>query len=225
MEKKLINIPFNGFYNSVHDGLHDDAINDVFSDHETGELIEIPDEWYHHYNGHAFMQAYAPIYLSYFQEYLKDELNIDIQLEFESLKSPKYYNFETDKIYAYISIEDIKKLDDLTNEKDLRDTARARHTSISGFISFHNPDIDTWPKDKSEWCNIKLETLLIAAMKSMECDYIEDGLDDYELMEHAICNGVIDSLLWDTMGDECIKIANEFYELHNKDKTIQGACL
>lgn len=90
-------------------------------------------------------------------EYLS-EFNFLSELAFESLESPKYYNYTNDKIYFTCDldkelfktwlIELISEGEDLF--KAIANEIEERHTSCSGFISFHSNDHKEWIKDLLE---------------------------------------------------------------------------
>jgi hypothetical protein len=214
MEKLLICIPFTGFYESVHNSFIDDSINDLFSDKETGNPLDIPDAFYMtNYCPQETRIEYAREYVKAFQEWLETELELKIGLEFESLSSPKYYNFETDRIFARIDIQDAQTLYDHANGLTLKDVIERRHTSRSGFISFYPNDIAQWGgKNITAYDHNELETILIAAIETIGNDSIDELLSDYDLMEYARCNGVIDDIVWSNMPDNAKAIVNEFEE-------------
>lgn len=203
MENKMsISIPFSGFYESVHSGLIDHEIEQLFADRDTGEEGVIPEAFYlTDYCTKATFEAYAKDYLENFRTWLYLEINLDISLEFEKLYRPRFYNYQTDRIFAFISLEDARKLEVLANPLTLKAVIERRHTSRSGFISFYSNDLATWKsKNLAEYdCN-ELETVLIAAIETAGNDNIEVLLDDHALMEPSTCNGVISSIVWDNMG-------------------------
>lgn len=209
-------IPFSGFYESIHDSFIDHAIEQLFTDHETGEELEIPESFYQtSYCTRATFESYAREYLSAFQHYLKHELEIDISLTFESLESPREYNFSTDRIFAKISLDDIQKLMDCTNQGTLKQVIDKRHTSRSGFHSFYTTDLEEWlEKPLEQWDHNELQTLLIAAMDCMGADS-DEGLDECAIMESSLCNGVIDDIVFSNMSPESQAIVNEFDNVNN----------
>jgi hypothetical protein len=92
----IIQIPFSGFYNSIHNSnIEYELDNGVFTDHATGRIN----------NDRLSELAYDAInrrelYLDYAREYV-DNFNCEfgLNLEFESMKSPKEYNFSTGRIF------------------------------------------------------------------------------------------------------------------------------
>lgn len=166
MEKKLIVIPFYGFYESIHSSNIDDAINSYYDPEGRGEPETMPDDFWEKFNGyHAICNDYSKSYVEHFTDKFNELTGLNIALEYESLKSPKYYNFETDRIYAHISLKDAQSLFDFVNQGQLSATIKEKFTSRSGFISFYSNDVLEWlAKPLAEWDHNELYTLLLAAM-------------------------------------------------------------
>jgi len=80
---------------------------------------------------------YQKTYLNYCKAYLNrlsEELEID--LTFISLDSPKYYNFTTDKIFCSLSNKDFKSLLSTYDTKELFNYIDEQSKSRDGFSSF-----------------------------------------------------------------------------------------
>lgn len=106
-------------------------------------------------------------------------------MQFESLHSPKFYNFQTDIIFAHISTDEIKRIYSLVNKDDFEEVAKEWFTSCPGFISFYSPNIETWG-DIETWDHNQLGALLTAYVGEIE---------EHHLMEGFWCNGGIYDLL------------------------------
>lgn len=212
--KKSICIPFSGFYESAHDGLIDNEIEWLFSDRETGAPLEIPDEFYFtNYCPQETWIAYAREYLENFTAWLKSEFEIDINLEFEELISPREYNFTTDRIFARISLDDCKKLYELAAPLTLKNVIERRHSSRDGFYSFYSNDYDEWKEKPLEsYDHNELETVLIATIETIGNDELDNLLDDWNIMESSLCNDVISDIVWDNMPENARAIVNVFDE-------------
>ena len=137
-------IPFTGFYN--------EPMTDNYN-------FESSEDW-----GKFFLE-FAKGYVQNLNEYIKDETGIDLKLAFESLDSPKEYNFTTDRIFAYADPHHIRRLLNIAENGDevFRKVARERFTSRDGFISSYHVNPDQWTKhwDYNQW-----GTLLLAAMEA-----------------------------------------------------------
>lgn len=194
----VIKIPFQGFYESWY-SQEIDSEEEQFAEYEADTRQEengIPEDQRltaRDYRDILFdvtdyglsYRKIAHSYVDAFSLYLKDELGIDLELKFESMSSPKYYNFETDRIFAYMPVNKIKYLRDLSDGLVLRKVIEERHLSRSGFISFYSADLAEWLElDDDELDHNHLETFLLAAMKS-------NGLkDDWEFdLYSMMCDG------------------------------------
>lgn len=171
-------IPFDGFYESVHGALLDDALDFMCRDN-SGELdSELFERASNAINWRGARELYAA-------EYAKAWANrYDIKLDYKGLLSPREYNFEADEIAVHISLSEAKRIFRQTDKNVLASVAAERHTSRSGFASFTNPDYKAWGTLQF-WSAQQMKTLLIAYAQA-------DGLEDeLELMEYARENGKI----------------------------------
>ena len=163
----LTTLPFSGFYNSEwSDEL--DSVENNFIENEAenddsldeSEISSIVDKCRQY---GTQMQYVAQEYVDYFNEKFKGEFGIDLGLRFESLKSPREYNFSTDIIYAYIDEEVVRRLLDDLEDSKLADMIRERFTSCDGFISFYPNRIEEWKeKPLEEWDYNEVGTILEA---------------------------------------------------------------
>lgn len=220
-----IQIPFEGFYESVIDSIVDDYILSLFDFEGTGDTNLIPENWYNHFSyNDKMLNAICVEYVSRFQEYLSYEHSIDIDLKYKNIESPKYYNFSTDRIFCEISIQDAVKLYNTCKTDVLEQVIKDRHSSRPGFISFYSNDINA-----SCWQNVHdmdhnhLMTVLIAAIISSisETGYVTDRekhfKDHYEpdywtLYEDLSGNGQLDNMIFSNMSKECQDMANQAYD-------------
>lgn len=182
----LTTIPFSGFYHSLHDSSLDDALDQMFSDHATGCTVN------HKLRDRAFEACqWGLVHANYAGAYAKAlAAEFKIALTFEALKSPREYNFETDRIFCEIGLDEVKRLRAETSEKPFRDLARARFTSRSGFISFYSPDVDEWGAIET-WDLNQVGTLLEAYIEEQHGDRF-DQQAELDLMESAMANGRLD---------------------------------
>lgn len=217
-----IKIPFEGLYNSYLDSVIDDYIVSLFDPEGTGDPSLIPDKWHNHF---TYTDKMLKAIGTYHIDCINSVIGHDIELRFDTLESPKYYNYETDKIYAFISRSDIKKLWRNTKPEILKQVIESRHSSGSGFISFYSNDIEsaTWQKSPLEYDGIQLETLLIAyllsdggadistdSMESLESYGI---LSPYDLYEDLNGSGELDFIVFENMPQECINMVNAYYKM------------
>jgi len=198
----LIKLPFEGFYNSIHDSLIDTAVEQLFQD-DHGDTF-IPESFIDEIDYPQVFEDYSKMYIECYQDMLLngDQVSdgIDISLKFESLESPREYNFTTDCIYCEISEADVTRLYNATDSAALSKVAIERHTSRSGFCSFYDPDVSTWDKHVTKWDHNQLETLLIAFA----------DFDQYAIVED--CHEDIDSIVYSSLSDKGAAMVSEFYD-------------
>jgi hypothetical protein len=137
----LTTLPFSGFYCSKWSSELNDVENrfiereaeddDTLDESEIASIVDNCRQY------ETQIEYVAEEYVGYFNEKFKEEFAIDLKLRFESLKSPREYNFSTDIIYAYIDEEVVRHLLDDLDESKLADVVRERFTSCDGFISFY----------------------------------------------------------------------------------------
>ena len=192
---KIINIPFSGFYNSKYSG-ELDAVQERFVEYEVeknpGLNPDIPNEalWHCADYGKAYDHI-ARAYVDHFNQYLIDEYELDLELTFESMRSPKSYNFETNRIFCEISEENVRKLRSAVSDPALRHAIKQRFTSCDGFISSYPNRLEDWPP-LEQWDHNELGTLLVAL------------LDDAEDWDWKIWEGMQDRNVFDVAFDQCV---------------------
>lgn len=133
---------FPGFYNTIFES---DESNEIehFRD-ETGMDIDFDDinfDYQDYFN--RVSQRCCEIV-----ENELNSLNIECDIKFENVVSPKYYNFSNDSINIEIEIDlqDVSKY--LLNHLDLfKDYLRENYTSCSGFISHYSNEAHEWIND------------------------------------------------------------------------------
>lgn len=223
-----IKIPFPGFYCSELESMIDHEIESAFDYEGTGNA-EIPDDFYIKMKYHGIFLAIAELYTEAFQDWLDNEAGIKIGLRFKDMVSPRYYNFETDRLFCEISDQDIMALWRIVDKDILEKLIKERFTSRDGFSSHYQNSLKNtgedyktaWPGNPKTWNHNQLETLLIAAVLSVfdkkeglreERVYFEKyhAPDIYGLMESAACNGYIHNAVWDNVPQACIDMLNEY---------------
>lgn len=196
MKNLIINIPFAGFYESLYSG-ELDSVQERFVEYEVeknpGLNPDIPNEalWHCADYGKAYDHI-ARAYADQFNQYLIDEYELDLDLKFESMQSPREYNFETDRIFCEISEENVRKLRSAVSDPALRHAIKERFTSRSGFISSYPNNLEAWNSDPTTWDHNELGTLLVAL------------LDDDDDWDWKIWERMQDRNVFDTAFDQCV---------------------
>lgn len=134
---KNCNVPFGGFYNSLHSSLIDSMLDNFYSD-EDGNALCYDDLNINYDEIHA---QYIKAYINNLNEFLRDDFEIDVTFHNLRLDSPREYNFTTDKINCNISDLNCKKLINLFKKDNYFLSALRDYTkSYDGYISFYNYD-------------------------------------------------------------------------------------
>ena len=164
---------FRGFYNSIFtpdfnewdlfnnaDLVDKDIVNYCI------ENAEVPQEYY---------DEVAKTYLEHIGNYIVKVVP-NIEMKYKELESPKYYNYETDRIIGtcnYNEIkEDIKSV--LNKYPNIFDFVVKKHfTSYSGFISFYSNNYKEWDFDNLDHNQLMAVMEVLAIVGFMHDNYAE----------------------------------------------------
>ena len=134
----LVKIPFSGFYSSIHGGIIDSALeyeSECYANSGKANDIILDVLNINHYN--KIREELSKVFVEGINELFWYEYDINLDLEFDSLKSPKYYNYSTDEIYCYVDNDKIDELAALLdNENDFIEVLKDKYQSRDGFIVF-----------------------------------------------------------------------------------------
>ena len=157
MEKKLMRLPFPGFYESIiNDAMHT-AMLDWASERAQEDVDEDEDivygDLYGTLNWKIFNTEVAKAYV--------DAVNsvFSFNFEFVEVKSPREYNFETDSLMVNISGDDLLFLAQHVNWEDLADEVYNELKPRSGFMPFYSNNLDDWPALVKDWAPAQLMLL------------------------------------------------------------------
>jgi hypothetical protein len=205
----LTTIPFSGFYESMHDRQIDDALEQMVSDssgcHPVSERIS-SDLWMH---VNTPMVEYTKAFVDSFTALLNGESGLEVKLEWESIKSPRYYNFETDRVFATVSLSDVQAMFRAVDRTILDKVAADSFTSCSGFISHYSPNWRTWGS-MTEWDHNQVGTLVSALVSQFL-----DREWEWNVIEDWNGNGEVDSWVYENLdaeGKRLVKIASYLRE-------------
>ena len=166
---------FSGFYYTIHDG--------VFDSEQEYILEDFPNKTWDDFKWKIDYEGYCKNYVRAVNS------EIDFNLEFRNMWSPREYNFETDEIYCFLNEEDLNKISSALNSETLKKLIKQRFTSRDGFSSFYSNDLDEWnEKNVKEWDVIELGTLLDAWLIDNELNDDENDLD-YQCYDYCQGNG------------------------------------
>jgi hypothetical protein len=224
MNTVSVKVPFSGFYETSHNAVFDGWLEYkqemLMSDHGATleQVRELAKKYWYCIDWQAVRVDYARAYCDNLvalvadvsRQYVtndkgKRELSppFKLQLEFEELKSPRFYNYETDCIYAKIPLAQMEAMLAAIPPEKWREFVREQCTSYDGFISFYPANYDEWDKDLSEWGEARLgmvlEAYLVHILKENSLDFrndINNALSAYELMQDYDSNGHLSDSLW-----------------------------
>lgn len=187
----LTTVPFAGFYCSIHDEGLEYTLARYFDYEGQGDgNSDLIDAARDAIDWRCVHEAYAVEYVAGLRaEY-------DVELAFESLSSPAYYNFETDRVFAHIDRDSLARIAKAIPRDRLRKAVKERFTSRSGFMSHYPADLSSWPARLSDWDHNQIGLLLELYLDQEASGYGSDGLDSfkqYEVMESAFGNGYVEN--------------------------------
>lgn len=170
-------IPFSGFYYSLHDRELDHALEYMFSNDYGTPYSGLIERAFDLVNWRDVHVEYARRFTENFAATFQLET-----LKFAELVSPKFYNFETDRIFCEISLHEVLELFEKVDRTVLEERIRSRFTSYDGFFSHYPNSIDRWPKSVADWDHNEIGTL-IEAWVEQSTDGKYDTSEEYSIME------------------------------------------
>lgn len=198
----LTTIPFSGFYESMHDDQIDQALEQMLSDssgcHAISDRIS-NDIWMH---THTPMAEYSKAFVESFQTLFNAETGLKIAFEYESVRSPREYNFGTDRVFATVSLEDARAMFAKVDREILDKIAEECFTSRSGFSSFYSPDWRSWGS-MEKWDHNQVGTLVAALVSQFMSEEWE-----WNIIEDWSGNGYVDSWVYDNLDAEGKRLVN-----------------
>jgi hypothetical protein len=193
--KTIATIPFQGFYNSLYSYSIENEIEQSLEwyteDYELTEAQrETLSDGYLEKNTSEFYYNVSKDYAEAFIYEIERDTGLSLNARFESMESPREYNFQTDRIFIELPETSAVAFIDyiLANHKEeLEKLIAQRFTSRSGFWSNYDNTLEAWG-DPSEWDYNQLGTCF-EIFEYLEHE-IYDGHDIYE----SISNGLADTL-------------------------------
>jgi hypothetical protein len=173
---KLAVLPrFPGFYESILTSIIDREM-----EYEMQESGDNYDEIEKRFDYGEAMESVARGWVQAFAQ------ETGVPVEFESLKSPRQYNFTTDRVYVLLPESYVIKMREEVDPNTLRSVVEKYFTSCDGFISHYSPDIedDSWKRPVTEWDHNELMALLDAWLTDL-------GHDDWDFEETLSDNPLV----------------------------------
>jgi hypothetical protein len=210
MKRVEIELPFSGFYNSIHGGEGsniDRALEDGFNyNHEIGEDQEVPDIWGADIDYKAIEMEYCEAYTNAFGE------QFDLDLEFVQMTSPKDYNYGTDRAFVTIPLSQINKIRrKVEKHKKWPQYIKDNFTSYDGFWSNYEND-----STHEEWTRPELDECQYGVILKFWLNEIEETYENWReaelwlTQEFEMCN-------WDSIINAHEKIREYLKEENIKE--------
>ena len=121
-------------------------------------------------------------------------------LKYESMSSPREYNFTTDRLFAFGRLQAFRVMLRLARRPEYRDAWAAivsdRHSSRDGFISFYDSDAESWGADIREYDHNQLATLFAFALESCgvwDCGGRRGNDSAWDRLNDSICESMLNT--------------------------------
>jgi len=142
-------------------------------------------------------------------------LTREIPFEYECMQSPRFYNFETNRVFAKMSLSTLQTMLDTLLEQGslLSEVVVSRHRSRSGFCSFYSDDLTEWQaKPLVEWDHNELGTLVCAWVKYQGVENLDEEMDEYGSLYEFCSNAWSSSVDWPKLAALSETLADELLE-------------
>lgn len=148
LNKIEIQLPFSGFYHSIHDSYIDNHIEYELEYLEselgyTDEQLDVIKDRFYDMDYTPIRKAICEHYIHAYNAVFYDEYDIHLDLEYSDLISPKFYNFETDRLYALIDESIYNDVTALVNSEgfiheNFKAMLKDKFKPQSGFMPFQS---------------------------------------------------------------------------------------
>lgn len=167
--KKNILVPFVGFYESVaSDKAENIAFWNFISEkgiQDRDGRLDIPDDLTEAEQTEFWDEFWPKVRTAIHEDIAKDYLHhlgneLDLDLVFESIDSPRYYNYTTDRLFCDAKEDQLISLYNKVDQKILEEMIKENHTSRPGFDSYYSNDIndESWHNpahyDHNQWLTV-----------------------------------------------------------------------
>lgn len=173
----VIEVPFSGFYHSIHD-MHIDNWVDFMLEGDEAEYLGISND---ELSDKLYMMDYSKIrkaicehYINAYNSIFQDNFNINLDLKFSEMTSPQFYNFETDRLYCTIEKSVFDQVVALLDESNIQETLSDKYKSHSGYHVFDSTLQAIQDKDYQRFSSDILEMLLPEQDVTDHCEYTDN---------------------------------------------------
>ena len=161
---------FSGFYNSIWDTFIEDELEYLQEEEELDYSID--------YEGYSKD-------ITKCIDFTLSGLDLDINIEFQKLVSPKFYNYSTDAIYVKLELDFDKFISKVADNYDaIKKLIAERYSSYDGFSSSHSNEYEDWFNDLLN--DFENQQHKVGAMLDMLCEVEE--IEEIEALEEFMAN-------------------------------------
>ncbi len=250
----LVEIPFDGFYESLYSGDVDREDEQESEAYENGdsrdgeENCAFPPELRINASEYAeilfdctdYGKVYALMAHSYadtFKHFYDEATGLETGLVYEGMESPQFYNYGTDRLFSYIPRATVQTLFDRSAENEhaeLAELLRDKCTSYSGFSSHYSNELQRWlAKPLADWDHNELKLLLMAVFNitaDSESDKYEGSDFSMNLYYAATdCDGFYNEISegrdWSKIGERVAELREEKRLAYEASETGQATPL
>ena len=157
MNNLIIELPFSGFYGSFHEHYIDNTIEYLSDDYNEDSLSAEQVETIEY---KPIFEAVCKHYIQAYNNVFYDEYDLHLDLAFHSMTSPKFYNFETDRLYAEINQDTFNQIIALLSDDAIQSKLKNKYKSRDGFYVFESTLESIEHKDYERFSADLLEMLL-----------------------------------------------------------------
>ena len=165
---------FNGFYNTLFEDLIDNAVDNAIEYYNEQKGTELNYDDFN-FDFITLQNEISKDAVSKIEEKL-NEIGINCSIKYETLVSPKYYNFSNDSINIEINFKKFSQVIEILeqNYDSFAQYIKDNYTSCSGFISSHSSYGSDWMEDLRE--NTENEAHKVGAV----LDFIFQEIKEYK---------------------------------------------
>ena len=195
-----IELPFWGFYESLHDSLIDDAIRQYFMD-DNGDVPEGVEDtiWDTDVDYDAIQKEYCEKFVYEMASELSYPGKYSVDLEFADLTSPRFYDYSSDRLFVTIPSDQLalirEEVEGYDQGERWRNRVKEQFTSYDGFSSNYPSGIEAEEWTREEWDQCQYMPLMDLYLKEhIGEDWQTDLLDDIAVNEFASVDTAVDKI-------------------------------
>ena len=187
----LAMLPFSGFYETQHEVSMDHAVEFDLADSSGDPNPDLLDRACDTCVFFELRKVYARAYADHWMGCYR------MPVTFSELRSPREYNFETDKILVWIPLETVTRMFAETPAAIMDDIARDLFTPRSGFMPYYSANWREW-SPIAEWAPAQVYALILAWVRAREES--DSGMLSVDEFEAEVSEGMIETLC-ETLGN------------------------